>query len=740
MGAAEPPVATPEDNLHAAGSVSSRRAPYPWDVLLNGQGLRLREGVMGKRILPLENYSAPVQEYGTDDLYLERSYVFRRAYAGMGDSSQQSNGNPPRSFYASNAWHHGAYRGQGPRWHPIVPVGGAAGEHAGFVEAVGPTAGALALFALAGRYVRRVTGLNDPDQALSLDLGAGVVVETATRWTAAGVTGGDGLYLTDSNAHLWRHQVGTWTDLSATTSAPDCRFICTTGVELWRALGNVVSKCEGDPGVGASWTADIPVGDEEVPISGLGQLWGQLFVFKQDGTVWTLQGGADVGRARNVAPGLAVTPHPANGRRPASWDNALYFSAGAGFWRLTSSGAGVTVDRVGPERLVDNTSPVRGPVTAFCGYDAFGAYGAVHNTSEGAAFLLGYGNWVPTEEASPDAGSFRFTPAWNGSLLDLAGERITALAVTQLSAVVGAPDPANPWTATDRGNPLLFVGLADGTYGYVALPRDGANPFSPAAHLGPDDFTDRLSFTRWPRHTLMAPGDIKAFLSFAATGPVLDEARAVRPEFRIDPVGEADPWSTVAVPLTENGRRVLFPDDSWGRVIDVREVYATLAPAPVSLGEGALAAPPGTVEGRATDLDRLPGPVVATLTLREQVRPAFRLEYAGTVMAHWKVARRDGGSSRLTPPQTRNLVVAAAQDPGHTFLTMPDETVGRFALIQFQETVPPDGAFRRRGLAWDLALTAVQYRTQSVFGIFDRLNATTFGSLDDRTFHDLATW
>src|SRR5262245_2400877 len=96
---------TPTDQqLIAGGSVSSRRRPYPYDVLLNGTGLRLREGVMGKRILPMENYQATVQEYGTDDLYLERSYTFRRAYSGMGDSTQQGNGTPARYAYGHNCW------------------------------------------------------------------------------------------------------------------------------------------------------------------------------------------------------------------------------------------------------------------------------------------------------------------------------------------------------------------------------------------------------------------------------------------------------------------------------------------------------------------------------------------------------------------------------------------------------------------------------------------------------------
>lgn len=708
-------------NLVAGGSVTSRRLPYPWDVLLNGQGLRLKEGVMGKRVLPLENYQAPVQEYGTDDLYRERSFTFRRAYSGMGDSTQQSQGIPPRYFYGKNAWHAGAYRGRGPRWHPLVPVGGVAGEFAGVVEAPG-LAGSpnLILLALAGRYVRRVDGLTDATQALSHDLGAGNQAETAVRWEAAGVGGTAAVYLSDSASRLWRYQADAWTQL---TGAPAARFLCATGVELWRAAGNVVSKCEQDPANPASWTAPIAVGDPFVKISGLGQLWGTLYVFKEDGTVWTLQGGADLGRARNIAPGLAVSPDPGNGRRPAFWDGGLYFRAGSGFWKLEVAG-GATLTRVGPERLVDNTSPVRGPVVAFDGYDAHGAYGAVYHEASGASFLVAYGDWVPAEEGSPEGGSFRFLPAWNGSLCDLAGKRATGMGVTRLASVCGTANPADPWGATDRGNPLLFLGFADGTYGYATLPRDGANPFSPGAHLTHDDFTDQESWLRWPRHSLMAPGDLKAYLSFAATGPVLDEARAVRPEFRVDAVGEdpaTAPWQPLGRPLTQAGQRVDFPDQTWGKILDVREVY--LAQTPVDAAAA-----------------RRPGPVVASLTLREQLRPAFRLEYAGTVLAHWKVARRDGGSARLTPAQTRNLIVEAAQQPGHVVLTMPDETVSRFALIEYQERIPPDGAFRRRGLAWDVGLSMVQYRTQSVFGIFDRLNLTTFGALDASTFHDLAHW
>ena len=84
--------------------------------------------------------------------------------------------------------------------------------------------------------------------------------------------------------------------------------------------------------------------------------------------------------------------------------------------------------------------------------------------------------------------------------------------------------------------------------------------------------------------------------------------------------------------------------------------------------------------------------------------------------------------------------MAAAQDPGHVILTLPDETVSRFAMIEFAEQVPADGRFRRRGMAWDLGVSAVAYQTRSKYGIFDRLESTTFGDLDAATFADLETW
>lgn len=723
MAAAPPsPYARPADYQPArsGGTPSSRRKPYPFHLTLQvgdgpPRGLMLADGIVGKRVMPMSNYSAPVQEEETGDLYRERSYTFRRMYLGYGDTSQQSNGPPARYFYAQNCWHAGAYRGLGPRFRPLsLPA--AEGEVAGAVEAVHvvDTAPVTRLFVLAGRYVRRWDGPTGAQQALSLDLGAGVEARAWARWTAGGPGQTDALYLTDSRpdiGHLWRYQGNQWTDLTA-AGAPEAALVCATGVELWRVCGTAdqpdvpyaVSKCEADPAVPGNWTAPIEVGDASVPVSGLAELEMRLFVFKADGTVWALQGGLDAGTARNLTPDLRESQSPENGKRPAAWLGALFFRAGESLWKFSGSAA----ERIGPERLVDNISPVRGPVQAFHGFGAWYGHGAVYNANQDASYLLQYGTWVPGEATSRDGGAGAFLPSWHGSLLDLPGRRVTSLTVCSHRDVVGAP-PAG-------GNPLLVVGFADGGYGWLRLPRDGPSPFTRDAHLAPDDFTDQESFTRFPRHSLMAPGDLKAYLSFAATGPVLDAHRFVEVQYRVDPVGRSAPWTPVFEPLTQVGGRVLFPADTTGRTLDVRERYRAVRPA--------------TGDPAQADFDAIATPVVATLTLREQLRPAWRVEYAFTVLAHDRVARRDGASLRLTAQQIRDALVEAAQDPGHVVLTLPDESAGRFAVIEFGERLGPDGRLRRRGAAWEIPMSCVQYLTISPYSRWYRFFGARWGDLD----------
>ena len=476
-----------------------------------------------------------------------------------------------------------------------------------------------------------------------------------------------------------------------------------------------VSKCEADPTQSANWTAPIEVGDASVPVTGLSELQMRLFIHKADATVWALQGGIDTGTARNLTPDLRESRDAENGKRPAAWLGALYFRAGDTLWRFT----GTAAERIGPERLVDNTSPVRGPVGAFTGFGAWYGLGALYNATTQSSYLVQYGNWVPAEETSPAGGAHQFVPAWDGSLCDVPGKRVTALHVTTHEAVVGAPPTG--------GNPLLLVGFHDGTYGWLRLPRDGPSPFTPDAHLAPDGLHRPAGVPAPPPALPDGPRGRQGL-------PLLRRRRAGAGRGAVRDGG---------VPRRPGGPGGAL-DGAPGAAHAARGAGAVPGghhrAGASTCGSGTTPCARPTAGPEQTDFDAIPTPVVATLTLREQLRPAFRFEYAFVVVAHDRVARRDGASDRKTAAQVRNLLVDAGQDPGHVTLTLPDETRSRFALIEFQETVPPDGRLRRRGVAWDLGVSAVAYTTKSSYGIFDRLEATTFGSLDAATFADLETW
>lgn len=751
-----------EAAFQARGSASSRNRPWPYELeLLVGDpsdgglrvGLMTREGLVGRRIKPLPPPNPSAQDYATSDVYEERSFAYRWPYLGFGDATEARVATP-RYAWARNAWFAGAFRGLGPRWRqltlPSTPAA-PAGEHAGFVEAL-YTAGDVRLFALAGRFVRRWDGPTGPEQALSLDLGSGVFCESATRWECAGVGAQDALYLTDSSARLWRYQANAWTqlDLSATpgfalpagsqdATGAGARFVCSTGRELWRAWGYRVAKCEADPAVAANWAASINVGDPTVPISGLCDLETRLVIFKQDGTVWGLMGGSGTGTAQDMTPHLRTTNSREHGKRPGIWldpgtgTGAAYFRSGRSLIRVAApGGAGISTQPVGPERLANNATPLRGPIEAVCGYGGWCAYAAQYNAQNGHGSLLQYGAWVPggpLNMQEEEEGTSTFVEAWHGAVVDWPDRRPTSLWVTTLPSVCG--------DAPAAGNPILLAGFADGTYGWCRLPRDGPNPFSEHAHLAPGDFTDQAAFVRWPRGTLNMPGDTKLYLSAACTGPVLDAHRWVDFAYRVDApdpieaptVAFRAPWLEMADHLNEQGKRVMFPTSTWGKVLEVEERYRVSVPA-----DGPGYAPYDAWAALAT-------PVVGALIVRQQVRPAFRIEYAWTSPCHERVARRDGASSRWTPAQVRNAVVRAAQDPGLVQLVLPYEVVGQFSLVEYVEQIPPSGRLRRRGLAFDLAITAVAYRTVSELQTWQHLadlGYTTWESLPGTSWDDLA--
>jgi hypothetical protein len=548
-----------------------------------------------------------------------------------------------------------------------------------------------------------------------MDLGAGNYARSAARWRTRGPAPVEYLYVTDNLSRIWRYDGAVWAQV---TTIGTRSLLWSTREELWGADGHFVTKCEGDPAAPGDWTLPVPCGDGIAPISGLADIASRMYFFADDGGVWALQ--ADT-TAVPLFRGLESTRDPRNGRNATPWLNQLYFRSGTSFYRITGT-ATAQFDPIGPERVQTNTSPVRGPVGAFAGvlghYAFAGQYNPACSAPDGfegpCSFLLRYGNWAPSE--GDEEGVAQFVDAYDGAQVVWEGREITALRYVNTPSVAGA-DPA---TAVPR----LYAGFADGGYGWVTQPRSGPNPFDPNSGY---EYTESLSFLRWPRHSMDAPGDLKGFLSADVTGPYLDPYRFVDVQYRIDPDGELAPWNQLARPLWQTAERVMFPAPTLGKIIEVREVYGAQAP-PASPGPAPSPYPPGPTLAEWTQLQ---SPVVASLILREQLRPAFRAEYALTLRATDWAPRRDGATSRLTATQLRELLVQAADAPSTVRLVLPDEQAGDFTLVTYQDRMPQSGKGRRYGQSGLIDVTLVAYRTQTTTGIFARYFDRLYSDLDD---------
>ena len=224
----------------------------------------------------------------------------------------------------------------------------------------------------------------------------------------------------------------------------------------------------------ANWTAPIEVGDASVPVTGLSELQMRLFVHKADATVWALQGGIDTGTARNLTPDLRESRDPENGKRPAAWLGALYFRAGDTLWRFTGHGRGAHRARAPGGQHLPRAGP-RGGLLRLRGLVRPGRRLQRHHCRPATSCSTATG--CPAEETSPAGGAHQFVPAWDGSLCDLPGKRVTALHVTTHESVVGAPPTG--------GNPLLLVGFRDGTYGWLRLPQGRPLALHPGRPPGP---------------------------------------------------------------------------------------------------------------------------------------------------------------------------------------------------------------------------------------------------------------
>ena len=682
--------------------LSSRRRPWPYHMRLGSVlgspddrlGLMLMASpdkglLVGKKQQMLDSVVPSVQEYGSAPVYRERTWTGRPT-GGYGERVQSAWGDR-RYYYGMDVQVSGGLFGKGPLLHPIAPTTASGGEVFRFVDAPqgAGTPPLRDLIVLAGTKAYKRTDDTNAGQTVLKDFTPDSVVDGVIyQGGFAGATAD--LYATTSAGALWERTPGnTWT-VCVLPSGFNAYAVEVVGNELWAAdtQRSVVRKVTSDPKVAANWGGPILVGDPSAWITRIRQTNNQLVVFKSDGTLFTLNSD---GTVNDLFPGIVVPNSAENGKRAQAWLGSIWFNVGTTFYRLDMPGAVLTA--VGPGKMLDNGSPVRGEARVFAGWSGYQGYLGIYNAQDTppTSYLLSYGSWEP--HATQEGDVFGFDDQYDGALAHWQNKKITAISASGASG-------------TDR----LYIGFDDGTWTWLKLVRNPLAIGSGAEFsLGPSELV-------FPLHHAQFQADLKHWLGFSIFGPVMrvgDEAtlyyRVMGPAGQpgTDPTGD---WLQ-AGEFTSNGQRIEAPNNLAGNAISLK----------VALSNS----------------DTANTPVIETLAIHERVVPAFKRDISGTIDGRAIITRLDGAAYRPDPERVHHTMMDAAALPGSLAIELPDETVNEVAFFDYSERMLPIAA--GGGHTWQIDFSATQFRILTVYGIIGRLRGTRIGDLHGFTIGSLKT-
>jgi len=647
--------------------------------------------MVAKKQTNLEQLYPPTAEYSSAPVYRERTFMFRPT-AGLGEPIQSSPGDR-RYHYGINVWVSGGLFGKGPRSHTILPTGGTGMLVRKFIEALGPgPTRTLQLFYLAGPRVYMRSDDTPTGQTISRER-AGHVAMDAVRFQGAFAGAVDSLYVTWEDGVLEEYNGTAWT-ACALPAGFSAHFLEVVGDELWAAdaARSVIRKCVADPKVAGSWAGPIQIGTPSEKITAIRQTTNHLIILKNTGGVFTVN--AD-GSDNDLFPGIETTPDDDNGRTAWAWLGNLWFRMGRAYYQLSMSGGSAVLTPSGPGRNLSNSSEVKGPVQAFCGWNTQMAFAAIYNQQLGHSYLLSYGNWIPKAEVS-DAGSsvagsnYTFADQYDGAIVRWKNRRVTALFVSSI------PQEAR-----------LYAGFADGTYDWLTLVP---YPLAVGSSTGvAAEYTTDESYLVTPLHHAMFQSDAKHWTGVSIYGPQIDPTLGHEVFIRyrvlgsmagpVAPAGEFLPFAQQ--PMTFNAQRVDADRPIAGQAIELR----------IDLDSNTTASTP----------------VLEGIGLHERLVPRFRRDYTLTINANELITRRDGASTRQSGVTIRELLEEAASAPASITLMLPDERINDVALFSYEERQVPHT--QRNGLGWAIGVQATQFTTLDLYGIIRRLRGTRIGDL-----------
>jgi hypothetical protein len=637
----------------------SRRVPWPYHMLIDGTGLLLgspratRGGaptpqLVSSKIQDISQVAPPDYSYGGTSPISDRQQPYESLALGMGLRLQEK----WQDFRYAQAmgvdcsvwpWC------KGPEPHPVMPPtrDGANGIRA-FFE-LGPT-----LYAANGRYILR----RDADATWTVvkDFGAGTSVLNVAVFTSnfdgvkrawVALSSGPAQYSSDGT---------TWTPMATFTALA----FLPLGREWWWADDvNRLRKCDtnADPTVEANYTSLMfNVGDKSSPITNLAQTAaGTMIVLKTDGIYTLDQAGDD----HSLYPFLKFAPRLDNGKWLGQFENALYVSYGLAFFRLNPD---LSMEEVGPERLISNDGPVRGQITAFTGVGGMFAYAMLYNPDSQNSYLMKFGGFVSGAQANQTSPSASRVDAWHGalghSLPNVVGQ---ALHVSS----VGAPS----------GHTRTYLGLSDGTLAYYTNPCT-PNPSACSVYtfeLG--DGWVELPYWHGGYHASR-----KSLRHLAVTGTFLDASNFVSVDYKLDPTAAA--WTDLP--------------NVFDSMVYEESTFPTTAVAVLA-----------AFRVHLENLAAAESPLVSSVAIGHALRPQRYMSFEADILCADGLVRRDGVPLRIGRQEIQAAVERAVDNPGAVTVTLPNERTEQLSFTDY--TVSQ--AFDEIGRTWrgSLRVKAVQW-------------------------------
>lgn len=641
----------------------SRREPWPYHMVLDGLGLVLGQSkpgapqLLSTKTQDIDQVSPPDFSYGGTSPLSDRQEPYESLALGMGMRMQEK-------------WQDFRYRSaegvdlsvwpwcKGPQLHSYVP---STRDQVVGIRAFFELGGAL--YAANGRYILKKAAATDT-WSVTKDFGASAFVLNVTVFTSNFDGVQRAFVALSQGVAQWSSDGTTWTPMATFTALA----FCAIGREFWWADDvNQLRKVDtnSNPTVEANYTSLIfRAGDKSSPITNLQvTAAGTLVTCKTDG-LYTLDAAGD---DHSLFPFLKFAKRADNGRWAGQFENGLYVSYGNTFFRLNTD---LSLEEIGPERLIANDSSVRGMVTAFSGVGDLFAYAGLYNPDTQASYLLKFGGFVASSQASSfatNAPAGARVDVWNGSLIHaLPNSVIQALFSSSIDAVAN--------------HSRTWIGLSDGTVAWIQNPCT-PNPAACTAYLfEPGDGWVDLPIWHGGYHASK-----KSIRHIAVTGQFLDANNFVSVDYKLDPTLAS--WTTLANQ---------FDSQIYEEVAMPLDATAVLASFRVHLQNTA----------------NTQSPLVSAFAIGHALRPQRYMQFECDILAADGLVNRAGVPLRVGRLEIQHAVEQAVDTAGAVTVTLPDETTQQLSFTDYSVSQ----AFDEIGRTWrgSLHVKAVQWTPQPV--------------------------